>query len=314
MAAINTLAYAQILQQALDQKAIHTLLTGWMDSNAGQVKYVGGNEVKIPQMSVDGLADYNRSDAGAGYVQGAVTLSYKTYTMSQDRGRKFQLDAMDVDETNFVATSTNVMNVFQTEKVVPEVDAYRLSKLATTAIGVANDTNVEYGYTPAKDTVLTKIKAGIKVIRENGYQGELVIHANYDTVTELELAMAGKLAAVTFSQGGVNTQVPAVDGCAIIKTPANRMYSAITLNDGTTSTQTAGGYAKAAKALDVNFIIVPREVPIAVTKQDKMRIFDPNTNQDANAWMMDYRRYHELWVLDNKKNLVFANIKDAKSS
>ena len=115
MTAINTLAYAQILQQALDQKAIHTLLTGWMDSNAGQVKYVGGNEVKIPQMSVDGLADYNRSDAGAGYVQGAVTLSYKTYTMSQDRGRKFQLDAMDVDETNFVATATNVMNVFQTE-------------------------------------------------------------------------------------------------------------------------------------------------------------------------------------------------------
>lgn len=314
MTAINTLAYSQILQQALDQKAIHTLLTGWMDSNAGQVKYVGGNEVKIPQMSVDGLADYNRSDAGAGYVQGAITLSYKTYTMSQDRGRKFQLDAMDVDETNFVATATNVMNVFQTEKVVPEVDAYRLSKLATIAIGVANDTNVEYGYTPAKDTVLAKIKAGIKAIREIGYQGELVIHANYDTVTELELAMAGKLAAVTFSQGGINTQVPAVDGCAIIKTPANRMYSAITLNDGTTSTQTAGGYAKAAKALDVNFIIVPREVPIAVTKQDKMRIFDPDTNQDANAWAMDYRRYHELWVLDNKKNLVYACIKDAKSS
>lgn len=314
MTAINTLAYAQILQQALDQKAIHTLLTGWMDSNAGQVKYVGGNEVKIPQMSVDGLADYNRSDAGAGYVQGAITLSYKTYTMSQDRGRKFQLDAMDVDETNFVATATNVMNVFQTEKVVPEVDAYRLSKLATIAIGVANDTNVEYGYTPAKDTVLAKIKAGIKAIREIGYQGELVIHANYDTVTELELAMAGKLAAVTFSQGGINTQVPAVDGCAIIKTPANRMYSAITLNDGTASTQTAGGYAKAAKALDVNFIIVPREVPIAVTKQDKMRIFDPDTNQDANAWAMDYRRYHELWVLDNKKNLVYACIKDAKSS
>lgn len=313
MANLNTLAYAQILQQGLDKKAIHSLLTGWMDGNAGQVKYVGGNEVKIPQMTVDGLANYNRGQAGAGYANGAVTLTYKTYSMTQDRGRKFQLDAMDVDETNFVATATNVMNVFQEDKVIPEIDAYRLSKLATTAMGVAGDANAKYSYVPAAETVLAEIKKGIKVIRENGFQGQLVIHANYDVVTELELAMAGKLAVATFAQGGVDTQVPAVDGCPIIKTPANRMFSAIQLNDGVTSGQTVGGYQKATKALDVNFIIVPVDVPVAVTKQDKMRIFDPDQNQEANAWSMDYRRYHDLWVLDNKKNLVYACFKDAKS-
>ena len=310
--AINTLQYAQILQRGLDQKALHSLLTGWMDANAGQVKYVGGNEVKIPQMSVDGLANYNRANEGAGYTQGSVNLVYKTYTMTQDRGRKFQLDAMDVDETNFVATATSVMNVFQEEKVVPEIDAYRLSKVATNAIA-AGDTNVEYGYTPAKDTVLEKIKKGIKVIREKGYQGQLVIHANYDIVTELEMALSSQLSTMTFAVGGINTQVPAVDGCPIIKTPANRMYSAITLYDGSTSGQTAGGYIKASGALDVNFLIIPISVPIGITKQDVMRIFDPMTNQDANAWAMDYRRYHDLWILDNKKELIFANIKSAKA-
>jgi hypothetical protein len=43
-----------------------------------------------------------------------------------------------------------------------------------------------------------------------------------------------------------------------------------------------------------------------------MRIFDPETNQSANAWAMDYRRYHDLWVLESKKEGVYANIKDAK--
>ena len=43
-----------------------------------------------------------------------------------------------------------------------------------------------------------------------------------------------------------------------------------------------------------------------------MRIFDPETNQTANAWSMDYRRYHDLWVTDNKANSVYANFKDAK--
>ena len=44
MANLNLIQYAQILMQKLDQKAVQTMCTGWMDSNAGQVKYTGGNE------------------------------------------------------------------------------------------------------------------------------------------------------------------------------------------------------------------------------------------------------------------------------
>ena len=181
-------------------------------------------------------------------------------------------------------------------------------------MAVTGDANVEYGYTPAAATVLAKIKAGIKVIREKGYQGQLVIHANYDVVNELELALSGKIATTTFSVNGIDTQVPSIDQCPIIPTPANRMYSAITLYDGATSGQTAGGYVKGTGAKDVNFLIVASNVPIAVTKQDKMRVFSPNVNQEANAWAMDYRRYHDLFVLDNKKESVFANIKDTKTA
>ncbi|MGL5329353.1 MAG: hypothetical protein ACRDD7_08795 [Peptostreptococcaceae bacterium] len=313
MSRVNTIEYATILQRGLDKKAIHSLLTGWMDANAGQIQYTGGNEVKIPQMSTDGLGDYARNGGAGSFANGVVNLAYKTYTMTQDRGRKFTFDENDVDESNFVVTATNVMNVFQEESVVGEIDAYRLSKLATTAISIAGDKNVEYGYTPSATNILAKIKAGIKKIRETGFQGQLVIHANYDVVNELELAMAGKIASVTFSQGGINTQCPSVDNCPIIATPQNRLYSAITLNDGKTVGQEAGGYAKASSAKDVNFIIVPTTVPIAVTKLDKMRIFTPEQYQESRSWALDYRRYHELWVLDNKKELVFANIKDTKA-
>lgn len=308
----NTITYATLFQNELDKAAVQEMLTGWMDSNSGKVKYTGGKEVKIPQLSVDGLGDYNRGSAG-GYAGGDVKFEYKTYEMTQDRGRKFTIDAMDVDETGFLVTAGNIMGEFQRTKVIPEIDAYRLSKLAAKAIGIAGDTNVAYGYAVTAETILGKIKAGIKVIRENGYNGQLVIHANYDVVNALEMALSNKISSVTFAQGGINTQVPAVDNCPIIPTPSNRLYSAITLYDGTTSGQTVGGYVKGVSALDVNFIIVPRDVPIAVTKQDVMRIFDPNTNQQANAWSMDYRRYHDIWVLDNKLNSIYVNIKNAKA-
>ena len=306
----NVLEFAKLFETNLDLLAVQTLKTGFMDANAGQVRYTGGNEIKVPKMSVQGLGDYSRT---GGYVDGSVTLEYQTLTMTQDRGRKFLLDAMDVDEANFIPTASAVMSEFQRTKLVPEIDAYRISKLATTAMGVAGDTQVEYGYTVAGATIISKIKAGIKAIREAGYDGELDILATYDTVGAVEEVALGKLSAMTFAQGGINTQVPQIDGCPLIAVPSNRMYTAITIYDGSTVGQEAGGFIKGTAAKDINFLIVARTSPIAVTKQDKMRIFTPDTYQKANAWSMDYRRYHEIWVLDNKKNSLFVNIKDAKA-
>ena len=57
-------------------------------------------------------------------------------------------------------------------------------------------------------------------------------------------------------------------------------------------------------------MIIPKSGAIAVSKQDIMRIFDPNTNQKANAWSMDYRRFHDVWEKDNTLPLVYLNIKD----
>lgn len=306
--AINTLAAATIFMQQLDQIAVQDAVTGWMDANSGQVQYNGGKEVKIPKMTVQGLGTYDRD---TGYVQGGVTLTYETREMTQDRGRKFQLDPMDINESNFIPTAAAVMAEFQRTYVIPEIDAYRISKIASETITANKAGMIEYGYTPgaASTSALRKIKEGIKAIRSL-YNGPLVCHATPDFIMELELELAGKITAVTFSQGGINTSVPAVDGVPVISTPSNRMYTAITLNDGKTSSQEGGGYAKGSKAKDINFFICPRTTPIAVTKQDVMRIFDPLTNQKLNAWQIDYRRFHDLWVLDNKLDLIYLNIKD----
>lgn len=303
----NTMEFAKVFETNLDKLAVQTLKTGFMDSNAVQLKYTGGSEIKVPKMTVQGLGDYSRTN---GYVSGSVNLQYETLTMTQDRGRKFTIDAMDVDETNFVATAGNMMSEFQRTQIVPEIDAYRISKLATIAMA---GSNVEYGYTIAKDTIVQKIKLGIKAIREAGYDEEIDVLLSYDAMSAIEEAALGRLNAVTFSQGGIDTTVPQIDGCPLITVPSNRLYTAITLYDGETSGQEAGGYIKASSAKNINFLIVARNTPIAVTKQDKMRIFTPDTYQKANAWSIDYRRYHDIWVLDNKKNSIFVNIKEANA-
>lgn len=308
--AINTLATASIFQTTLDELAVQDATTGWMDANAGQVIYTGGAEVKVPKLSLQGLGDYSRDN---GYNQGSITLAYETKTMTQDRGRVFQIDPMDVDENNFVTTAATIMGEFQRTQVVPEIDAYRISAIATAAINAKKDGMLSYGYVPGTEgtSALRKLKEGISAVRQS-YNDALVIQATPDMIMELELELAGNLHAVTFAQGGIETQVPAIDGVPIISTPSNRMYSAIKINDGVTSGQEAGGYTKGTSAKSLNFFVCPVTTPIAVTKQDVMRIFDPQTNQKLNAWQMDYRRFHDLWVLDNKLDGVYVSFQEAE--
>lgn len=308
--AINTLATATLFMTQLDKIAVQEAITGWMDANAGQVIYNGGSEVKIPKMSVQGMGDYDRE---AGYQRGSVTLEYETRKMTQDRGRLFQLDPMDINEANFIPTAGAVMGEFQRTQVVPEIDAYRISKLATETLTADKAGMIGESYVPgtASTSALRKLKEGIKAVREN-YNGALICQATPDFIMELELELAGKIIAVTFSKGGIQTQVPSVDGVPLVSTPSNRMYTAIKINNGKDSGQEKGGYEKGTSAKNLNFFICPVTTPIAVTKQDIMRIFDPTTNQKLNAWQMDYRRFHDMWIPDNKLDSIYLSIQEAK--
>lgn len=303
----NTIAYATLFQQALDKAAVAKLTSGWMDSNAGQVIYNGGKEVKIPKMNMDGLGDYSRSN---GFTQGSITLEYETKTMTQDRGRTFMLDSMDVNESNFVANATNAMGQFQATKVVPEIDAYRYSKIASLAIAG----NVASGGNTIDETnVLALLKADITAIEDIVGDIPLVITMATPIAAILDQneKISKRLDVTEFTKGDVVTKVKSFDGHPIVKVPSARMKTAYTFYDGKTSGQTAGGFVAASEAKNINWIITPMYAPIAVNKTDKIRIFDPNTNQDADAWKLDYRKYHDLWIMDEALKICRVNIKEA---
>lgn len=71
---INTLEYAKNFQQGLDKQMLVGATSGWMESNVQNVKYSGGDTVKMPEISIGGLAKYDRDN---GFNQGAVTRIIK---------------------------------------------------------------------------------------------------------------------------------------------------------------------------------------------------------------------------------------------
>lgn len=298
----NILEYSKIFQPSLDKQVVQQSTTGWMEANDNLIKYNGGNEVKLPNILMDGLADYDRTN---GFVGGDVTLEWKTYTLTQDRGRTFSIDAMDVDETNFVVTAGTVMGEFQRVQVVPEIDAYRYSKLATLAIGANQSRSVAITSANIVDELLADLNGMEDVIGAK----EVVITMN--PILAGQLAKAGKdyISKAMLAKGALSVEVQSFNDNAIVKAPSKLLKTAFVFNDGTTAGQEAGGFVADAGALDLNWIIATKDAPIAVSKTDKVRTFSPDTNQKADAWKVDYRKYHDLWVPASKLTSIYANTK-----
>lgn len=321
----NAITYAGIFQKNLDKQMTAKLTSGWMEANAGQVIYNGGNEVKIPHLKLDGLADYNRKGA-SGFTSGDVTFKYQTKTMRKDRGRSFQFDSNDVDETNFVLTAGNVLSTFQTTQVVPEIDAYRYSMLARELLiaNAGNGTNVKGitdgtgkgtglavgivtpNYTPGKDTIYAKLKADLAAIRDIVGDIPLVISMTAANVSLLEQAdeISRQLNVGDFAKGEIMTRVKMFDGVPIVEVPSGRFKTEFDF-------KAAGGFEKSNAGIDINWMITPQIAPIAISKTDKVRIFTPDTNQSADAWKVDYRKYHDVWITEEQIKLCRMNVAGA---
>lgn len=297
----NMIEAAKVMNTELDKQMTPMLCTGWMEANAGLVVYEGGADVKIPSISMSGLGDYDRDN---GYPKGSVTLQYQTMTMAMDRANSFNLDAMVVNESNFIATAGNVMGEFQRTKVVPEIDAYRISRINALAGSRFRE------YTPAKASIFGAIQDDIATIQDIvGEKEPLIIMMGTLVAGLLNQAdeLKRNLDSALFDNGGVKTKVRSINEQPILNIPGARMKSAYTFYDGGSQF----GFAPAAGAADINWIIIHPKAPIAVAKTDVARVFDPQTWQAANAWHVDYRKFHDLWIKTNSLEGVFVNRKAA---
>ena len=91
--------------------------------------------------------------------------------------------------------------------------------------------------------------------------------------------------------------------------PQTRFYTAIELKDGTTTGETAGGFAKATAGKDINFMVIHKPATIQYQKHVVSKIFSPDENQDADAWKFSYRAYGLTDAYENKVAGIYLHNK-----
>lgn len=301
--AINNLEFAQKFTGELDKLFVQGPVTGFFTDNVLRSKFVGAKTVLIPEMDMVGLGDYDRD---TGFIKGAISVSNKPYTLSMDRARSFQLDREDEDETGIANLAGQVMSEFVRTKVVPEVDAYCLSKLA--GLAAANGQTVTG--TPATQIIKMFSDACIAVQNEVGFDEPLVCFVNPTVWAAIQntTELSRQLVVSDFKKGGLDLKVKTINGIAILPVADNRMKTAFTFYDGSTSGEEEGGFVPTDSAKSIGMLVMPKKGASLVRKSEKIRTFSPDQNQGADAYKFDYRTYYDVIIKNSMAKAVYAYV------
>lgn len=298
----NSISLAQQFVPLLDEKYQMESLTSDLDGAADLARQgANANELIIPIMTMQGLGDYSRN---SGYVDGNVTLTNETVTCNFDRGRRFTVDTMDNVETAGIAFG-QLAGEFIRTKVVPELDAFRFSQYAS-AEGISTTTGA----------ILSTGDAVIKALR-----------AATTKMDEDEVPMENRYLYITPTLHGLIQDMDTTKSrevlsrfAKVVDVPQTRFYTAITQKNGkvtvtgeagkeTTDDQSAGGYAKADSAKEINFMVIQKSAVIQFQKHVAPKIISPDQNQDADAYKFGYRNVGIAKTYKNKAAGIYLHTK-----
>ena len=312
---INSIEYATKLSGELDKIYEQKAVTGFLADNVLRAQFVGAKTVKIPDLDFVGLVDYDRDN---GFNRSKMTVANIPFTMDMDRGRSIQIDREDLDESGVSNLAGKVMGEYVRTKVVPECDAYVLSKLASIAAKTVeydeDEQRLAYEgdphivpYNASKPyEVFNKLVAAVQ--DAVGYDEELVcfIDSTAYSAFKNSTEISRKIDISNFKQGGVDMKVKSIDGVALIPVSSSRMMTSYTFTK-TDNTKEAGGFTPAAGAQHIRMLVLPKKAASLVKKTEKVRIFTPEQNLDADAYKFDYRIYYDVFVKKSGINSIWGS-------
>ena len=286
----NSIALSKVYTNLLDEVYQQSALTAVLESDASLARQgANANEIVIPKISMDGLADYSRN---SGYVNGDVSLTWETVQFNYERGRSFTVDDMDNEESQNIAFG-RLAGEFIRTKVVPELDAFRFAKYASVVgAGIAT------GALATGADVIAALRKATSDMDEAEVPMEqrhlFITPTLYGLVQDMDTTKSREVLARFAS---------------ITQVPQTRFYSAIELLDGKTVGEEKGGYKKADAGVELNFEVIHKPATLQFTKHAVPKIIAPAQNQDADAWKYGYRNYGLCDTYENKAAGIYIHKK-----
>ena len=267
--------YTTILDRVYQREATSSCL-----NSPARMARAGRNakEIMVPKISVTGLGDYTRN---VGYKTGSIDFAYETKAFNYDRGIKLLADVMDVEEAGVLDCFVQAGAELERTQVAPESDAFTYATIASHK-GVAVE---------AADLSSAKATDVLAALRK-------VTNA----MDEAQVTPGSRFLFITPTLKGVLDDYSLANRVLtrfsrIVEVPHARFYTKISLNSGDSE---KFGYAKATDGRAINFMVVEKSAVIKFDKHVASRVFSPDELENLDSYMMKYRKYGIVELLDNK--------------
>lgn len=301
----TALNYAQKYQRALANAFPYSLYFGdlWNQTSQGNYRWVDEKTIQIPRLTTTGRVNADRdtiAQAARNYDN-----SWETKTLENQRKWSTLVHPKDVDQTNVVASISNITKTFNEFQKFPEMDAYLISKLYsrwTTSI-------TSEGYTGRSastaaltdgDAVLAEFDAFmLKMDNKRVPKAGRILYVTNETKAKLKTAASiAKRWEVQQAGNGINRNVEYLDGVKINAVPAELMK---TLYNFTT------GWAPSESAQQINMFMVHPAAIITPISYTFAQLEAPSALSEGK-YVYYEESFEDCFILNNLADALMFNI------
>ena len=279
--------YTTILDRVYQREATSSYL-----NSPARMARAGRNakEIMIPRISVTGLGDYTRN---VGYKTGSIDFAYETKAFNYDRGSKLLADVMDVEEAGVLDCFVQAGAELERTQVAPEADAF-------TYAATASHEGVSVTEADLSSAKATDVLGALRKVTNTMDEAQVTPGSRYLFITP---TLKGVLDDYSLANPNMSNRV-LTRFCRVVEVPQARFYTKIALNSGDSE---KFGYAKATDGRAINFMVVEKSAVIKFDKHVASRVFSPDELENLDSYMMKYRKYGIVELLDNKLDGVYVS-------
>lgn len=298
--------YAEQYSRELANAYPYVLYSGalWNADNQNKYKPVDAKTIKIPKLSTGGRVDGDRTKIGD-FSQN-FSNSWETKELTNHRIWQTLVHPQDVNQTNMVASITNITKTMNETQKFPELDAMMFSRLY--ALKNAKSTITPETAELTAPATIDKFDAMMDAMDEGLVPptGRLLYVDTY-TKTLLDNAIS---VVRTNGDKKVTRMLNRLDEVEIIGVPTTLMKTAYTFNDGTTSGQTNGGFSAATDAGNIAMILVHPSAVLPIASYAFAQLQEPSALSQGKYVYFE-ESFEDVFILDERHAGIQICVKKA---
>lgn len=299
-----TVNYAEAYSRELANAYPYVLYSGalWSNENTRKYKVVDAKTIKIPLLSTGGRVDGDRTKIGD-FSQN-FSNEWETKTLTNHRIWQTLVHPQDVNQTNMVASISNITKTMNETKKFPELDVMMFSTIYSLRNAQKAITAETAELTSA--TVLTKFDAMMDAMDEAlvPVSGR-VLYCDTYTKTLIDNAIT-----IVRNNGDkkLARNVSRLEEVDIVSVPTSLFKTEYTFNDGKTLNQTDGGFTAKAGAKDMAMILLHPSAILPIVSYSFAQLQPPSALSQGKYVYFE-ESFEDVFILNKRADAIQICVK-----